>query len=121
MSERMTVDDSPVDLARLQHEAATWNYWREDFPTAEQEKAVDAAFARLKQAILDEGLKEERERVDGLVSAAETALAAIRRSLEYVTVRHEAELALALHNLDAALAAVRALRAVSPTPVEEGG
>lgn len=42
---------------------------------------------------------------DPIREAALAALHAIVRSTEYVTVPHEAELALALHNLRAALAA----------------
>ena len=42
----------------------------------------DAAFDRLKQAILDEGLKEYQARVDGLVQAVELWIAADKAYIE---------------------------------------
>ena len=62
MSERMTVEEARQDFVV---KSALWEERMQGSPGA-----VEAAFDRLKQAILDEGLKEYQARVDGLVEAA---------------------------------------------------
>ena len=59
MSERMTVEEARLAFERDVEGERVNGY------------STDAAFDRLRQAILDEGLKDERARVDGLLEVAE--------------------------------------------------
>lgn len=115
MSERMT-----VDAARTNFEASVayaYNPFKGETIkanwTGTQQSHMDAAFDRLKQAILDEGLKEERARVDGLVEAVaaldETAFTPdLRfRSSHGIPMEMRTVVVLRLRQLRAALAAVR--------------
>ena len=109
----MTVDDAWADLAAH----LDWNkYDLEEDPDFYTEWL--AYQEAVKQAILDEGLKEERARVDGLVEAAAYYIDRLEGVLARRVVRDLDE---SRAGWEVALAAVRALRAVSPTPVEEGG
>ena len=117
MSERMTVEEawaahgSIIGLARLARVNG-------QITAEELLRERDRARAVVKQAILDEGLKEERARIDGLVEAAAYYIDRLEGVLARRVVRDLDE---SRAGWEVALAAVRALRAVSPTPVEEGG
>ena len=118
MSERMTVEEawaehgSIIGLARL----ARVN----DQITAEEVlREHDRARAIVKQAILDEGLKEERARVDGLVEAVGLWIAADKA---YIERGEDPDTASALSRAESRLIREHAaLAAVRESQVSEGG
>ena len=111
MSERMTVEEARQDFVV---KSALWEERMQGSPGA-----VEAAFDRLKQAILDEGLKEYQARVDGLVEAVGLWIAADKA---YIERGEDPDTASALSRAESRLIREHAaLAAVRESQVSEGG